>query len=251
MIIYFSGTGNSKAIAESLGDKLNENVSMILEASPADICYQGDMLGIVFPVYSWGVPPLILNYICNLNSQFLAEARKHPLFIICVCGDETALAPEMLKKVLNEKGLPFNGGWSVQMPNNYVLLPGFDVDSPEVEQKKLSAAPQRVDEIAAKIKAGKWEENYVRGGMQWAKSKLIYPLFKHWGIFPDKWHHTAACVFCGKCVKACPMHNVSLKNGFPKWGNNCVSCLACYHSCPRHAVAYANITEKKGQYFHP
>lgn len=251
MILYFSGTGNSKAVAKSLGDKLSEDARMILDVSPLELSYQGNMLGIVFPVYSWGVPPLILDYIRILNSRFLVDARKHPLFMICVCGDETALAPEMLKRVLKEKGLPFRGGWSVLMPNNYVLLPGFDVDSAEVEQKKLSDSSQRIGDIASKIKAGDWEEDYVRGDMQWIKSKLIYPLFKHWGIFPDRWHHTEVCVSCGKCVKACPMHNIKLENGYPQWGKNCVSCLACYHSCPRHAVEYANITKKKGQYFHP
>lgn len=40
-----------------------------------------------------------------------------------------------------------NAGFSVAMPNNYVLLPGFDVDKKELEKKKLDEAVGRVEEI--------------------------------------------------------------------------------------------------------
>lgn len=251
MILYFSGTGNSKAVALQLGSLLNDDVMMILDESPARIMFSGEMLGLVFPVYSWGVPPLVLDYLRRLNGKFLAQARVKPVYMICVCGDETARAPEMLKRALKEIGLPFSGGWSVQMPNNYVLLPGFDVDSHDVERRKLEAAPEVVKEISRKILAGEWEEKYVRGNWQFLKSGIVYPLFKHWGIFPNRWNASDACVSCGKCAAICPMRNIDMKDGKPCWGKNCVSCLACYHICPRHAVEYGKATLNKGQYFYP
>lgn len=39
---------------------------------------------------------------------------------------------------------------SVIMPNTYVLMKGFDVDTPEVADAKLKAMPDRVAHIAAK-----------------------------------------------------------------------------------------------------
>ena len=251
MILYFSGTGNSRSIAKLLASELGESADFILKDSPAEIKFSGKYLGFVFPVYSWGVPPLVLDYVRNLNPQFINDADEVPVFIICVCGDEVALAPEMIKKGLSEKGLTLAGGWSVQMPNNYVILPGFDVDSEEVELQKLKEAPGAVKTIAGNISENRWEENYVRGGSAWLKSRLIYPLFKRWGIFPERWQVSQACVGCGKCEEACPMKNLKLKEGTPTWGTNCVSCLACYHICPRHAVNYGRATLRKGQYFHP
>ena len=46
-------------------------------------------------------------------------------------------------------------GYSVIMPNNYILLPGFDVDSKEVERQKLEDAPAAVAAIAAAIRESK------------------------------------------------------------------------------------------------
>ena len=37
------------------------------------------------------------------------------------------------------------------MPNNYVLLPGFDVDKKELEEKKLADAIPAVNQINASI----------------------------------------------------------------------------------------------------
>ena len=39
---------------------------------------------------------------------------------------------------LSHKGWKCHAGFSVTMPNNYVLLPGFDVDKKELEEKKLA-----------------------------------------------------------------------------------------------------------------
>lgn len=249
MVFYFSGTGNSEFVARELGKQLNENVVKITDISPGDVEYTGNSLGFVFPVYSWGVAPLMLSYIGSLSGRFVEAANKHPIWMVCVCGDETALAPEMLKRALEKRGLTLSGGWSVIMPNNYVILPGFDVDSKEVENKKLDDAPMAIGRIAEKISTGNWEENYTRGSLQWLKSKMIYPLFCKWGIFPSKWVSTEECIGCRKCEKVCPMGNIKMRGARPVWGSYCVSCLACYHVCPRHAVQYGSATRHKGQYF--
>lgn len=249
MILYFTGTGNSGFVAKELGEKLNEKVIKITDIAPSDVEFEGESLGFVFPVYSWGVPPLMLSYIKSLSERFFQAVVNRPIWMVCVCGDETALAPEMLKKALAERGLSLAGGWSVIMPNNYVILPGFNVDCKEVEKEKLTKAPAQITKIAEKILKGEWEESYVRGSMPRLKTGLVYPLFKRWGIFPSKWYATDDCISCGKCAKVCPMDNVEMKGGKPKWGMNCVSCLGCYHICPKHAVQYGSATKNKGQYF--
>lgn len=260
MILYFSGTGNSRAIAERTADLLDEKVLAITDSSPKEINYSGESLGIVFPTYSWGVPPIVIDYISHLNDIFIEEAKLKSIWIIAVCGDEVAYAPEMIEKRLNQVGLHLNGGWSVQMPNNYVILPGFDVDSKDLETEKLKAWPEKTKQIANKIKCKNWEKCYVRGSWPRLKSGVIYPLFKKWGIFPSKWEADDKCIGCGKCEMVCPVRNVtmhktgqsnSMKVLLPRWGQNCTSCLACFHICPRHAINYGKATRKKGQYFFP
>lgn len=230
---------------------LSEECVKITEINPQGVEPKGESIGFVFPVYSWGVAPVMTHFVDNLSSSFWEEVKRRQMDVWCVmtCGDEVALAPEMFAKTLSRHGIELQSVWSVIMPNNYVLLPGFDVDSKEVERRKLAAAPGRIKEIAKGISQHARSIDVERGSNAWLKTKLVYPLFCKWGIFPKKWHSTPACVGCGICAKACPLKNVTMKDREPHWGDNCCSCLACYHSCPRHAVAYGKITFKKGQYF--
>lgn len=253
MVYYFSGTGNSRFVAESLSQLVFEKCKKITCINPANEIPEGKSVGFVFPVYSWGVATEMTSFIDNLGNAFWNELKRRQIYVWCVmtCGDEVALAPEMIAKTLSRHGVELESVWSVTMPNNYVLLPGFDVDPKKVERRKLEEAPSRIREIANGINCQTHKIDVVRGSWAWAKTKLIYPLFLRWGISPQKWHNTTSCVGCGICAKSCPLKNVWMENGVPKWGIDCCSCLACYHSCPRHAVEYGKITFKKGQYFCP
>ena len=253
MIFYFSGTGNSAFAARSLSRQLSESLHFIPSLKGEEMEFSGESLGFVFPIYSWGIPPLIEEFMQSLADGFCrhVSAQGAKIWMVCTCGDEVALAPEMMKKALENRGLTLHGCWSVIMPNNYVLLPGFNVDKKKVEIAKLEAAPKRLKEIAAMIAASDMRTDVVRGSNPRLKSRLIYPLFKKWGIFPSRWHWTEECVGCEKCAAVCPVGNITMRGSHPRWGENCVSCLACYHNCPTHAVAYGNATQSKGQYVCP
>lgn len=255
MIYYFSGTGNSRYIATVLAGKLDENIKFIPATEAQNESPEGESIGFVFPVYSWGVPIPVRSFIKSLSEKYISEIRKGEKYVWCVmtCGDETALAPEMFLNDCKKEGLPCCSVMGVIMPNDYVLLPGFDVDSKTLEKDKIEKSLARIEELAEKIKS-KWSGiDVVRGNMPWAKTKLIYPLFKRWGVFPKKWHATEKCIGCGKCSDVCPEHNIKMieKNNskHPYWGACCCSCLACYHICPVNAVQYGKMTKGKGQYY--
>lgn len=252
MIIYFSASGNSKAVADRLGKLLDERVMNLVDTVPSELEMEGESLGFVFPIYSWGTPPIVSTFISNLNSGMVDALAGRPIWMVCTCGDDVAMAPEMFKRALKDVGLRLSGGWSIQMPNTYVLLPGFSTDPHDLENKKLREAYVALDIIADKIRNKEWEESYVRGSLPRIKSGIVFPLFKRWGVFPSRWHATEACIGCARCESVCPTDNISMVNtadGFrPRWGKDCISCLACYHVCPCNAVQYGSVTKGKGQY---
>lgn len=252
MIYYFSGTGNSRYICEKIAHRIKENIRFIPSLSPSDEKPDNNSaVGFVFPVYSWGVPPVVLSFINNLSEEYVQNIKDNntPVWCVVSCGDEAAMTPEILDKTLKNRGLSLNGFWSVIMPNNYVLLPGFDVDSDSLKSRKLEESHGRIMHICKKIIEGNWEYDYIKGKNAWIKSRIIYPLFVKWGISAKKWYWNAECISCGKCARICPVGNIAMSGGHPKWGNRCTSCLACYHICPVHAVEYGNATRSKGQYY--
>lgn len=75
-----------------------------------------------------------------IRKLVLKGYQQQYLFFVCSCGDDTGLTRQVMEKALAARGWRCNAGFSVIMPNNYVLFPGFDVDSKELEKKKLAEA---------------------------------------------------------------------------------------------------------------
>ncbi|MDE6290287.1 MAG: EFR1 family ferrodoxin [Muribaculaceae bacterium] len=253
MIYYFSGTRNSRYAAMRIGSVTEEEARFIpaIDAYSQEIDPSKDKsVGFVFPVYAWGVPPIVMDFIRRLPERFVQDVRdgKMPVWCVATCGDETGMAVEMLRKNLAKRGLELSGAWSLIMPNVYVLLPGFGTDPKEVEERKLSDAVGRIEHIASGIKSGKWEEDIHVGPWPRVKTSLVYPLFKRWGINTKKWHYTDECIGCGKCARACPVGNIAMTDGHPEWGTDCTSCCACYHVCPTRGAQYGSVTKNAGQY---
>lgn len=275
MIAYFTGTGNSAAVAEWMADALGDEAEFLPAASgksrftektdktksrdaeSKNGCIDG-IQGLVTPVYAWGIPPMALSYISNLR----LKNKNGYFWVILTCGDETGMAPEMIAKALKrDAGISNVGIFSVIMPNCYVLLPGFDVDPKSLEKEKIAEAPNRLEVIKDKITREERQIDCHIGKFPRLKTGLVYPLFRKWGIFPSKWEvDKKKCLECGMCSKACHVGNITMTKEkgespsgktIPVWGNNCTSCLGCYHICPAKAISYGKATKNKGQYYFP
>lgn len=85
MIFYFSGTGNSRWVAESLGKRLEDAVEDIADVKIEKEEYtlpEGEILGFVFPVYAWAPPTIVMDFISLLR---LSSAPKYVfLYVLAV-----------------------------------------------------------------------------------------------------------------------------------------------------------------------
>ncbi len=247
MLLYFSGTGNSRWVANLLGKLLDERVYALLDIWGDELLLdleEEEALGFVFPVYAWGPPALVSGFLSKVR------ANKIPSYVyfVCTCGDDTGKTADIFARAVQEKGWISPAGFSVIMPETYVCLPGFDVDPKDKEQKKLREAVGRIEDIARYVAARTDKVDCKEGRFPWIKSYLIRPLFNRFMTSAKSFHVTDACISCGKCVTACPLHNVRLEKKHPVWGQNCAMCLSCYHHCPKHAIEYGRMTKHKGQF---
>lgn len=247
MIIYFSGTGNTRAVAQRLAKLLGETPVEITSSMPLQVDF-ADQKRIIwcFPIHAWDMPRIVRETIEQIE---IKSGGKVPHFMVATCGDDSGLTHRSWRSALKKRGWNAVSAFTVIMPNTYVLLPGFDVDPIPLRTEKLTLAAPRIDEIAHAIKCHSGIDNVTEGKMPWLKSRVLSPLFKHFLMSPKPFHANVHCIKCGKCVSVCPMQNISMSHGdqFPQWHNNCTICLGCYHVCPRHAVDYGKITKSKGQ----
>ncbi len=206
----------------------------------------------VFPIHAWGLPDFVVEFIRRVGTENgVMSGGRH--YMVCTCGDDIGLAHLQWRGLMASRGWNAMAAYSVQMPNTYVLLPGFDVDSDKLVQSKLNACGPRIKSIASKISEGSATDDVVEGFMPKLKSRLIYPFFMRRMVSAKPFAaDTDKCVGCGKCASVCPMGNVSLDSArHPAWGNDCTLCLGCYHVCPAQAVRYGRASRGKGHYFCP
>jgi len=247
MILYFSGCGNSRFIANEIAGALNEELKSIpeLKWSGCTECTlkDGESLGFVFPIYSWAAPKLVEDFITSVQWK----GKPGYVWFACTCGAEMGKADALFEKTLLSVGLHLDATFCFKMPNTYLDFPFFMLDSKQVAERKIAEARSKLPDVINHIRNKESVRDVIPG---------LFPRFKTYFICPsflksvnDKGYHSKdTCTGCGKCVTVCPLKNITLENGRPKWNGNCTQCMACYQYCPVNAIQYGNLTKGKGQY---
>lgn len=247
MIYYFSGCGNSRFVAEELARGTGERLLDIREPVAGDplTLHEGEALGFVCPVYAWAVPRVMSDFVKHLQ----LTRKPHYTFLACTCGDNTGRTMKRFAKLLQRKGVTLNAGFTFVMPETYINVPGFNLDTPERTKEKIDAAkallPQVVDDINERREV--WRDR--RGSMPWLKSHVVNPLFYSMLITDSKFVVGDSCIGCGRCAQVCPQDNIEMVEGRPHWMGDCTNCMACYHHCPKNAINFGKQTVGKGQYY--
>ena len=255
MILYFSGTGNTRYVAGLLASRIGDSNVREFSAEelrqPDDASFDTNDECVIwaFPTYSWGIPPVVAEIM--KRSAFGPGFLRARHYMVTTCGDDVGLIERQWRRIMSRRGIAVRYAYAVEMPNTYTLMKGFDVDSEEVAGRKLAQAPAAVDRIADALKNDKSGDILIRRKFSWFKSAVIYPWFIRHAMSPKPFHVDEGCNGCGTCARTCPMANIEVRDGRPQWGTACAGCLRCYHICPRHAVRYGSATEGKGQYICP
>ncbi|MCR5646139.1 MAG: EFR1 family ferrodoxin [Bacteroidales bacterium] len=245
MIFYFSGCGNSRHVAETLAQGLDDKLVFIPDAGSDYALAEGEMLGFVFPVYAWAPPQLVLDFVKALR----LTTKPEYVYFACTCGDECGLTKKIFRKAIEAKGWTLSACFSLVMPETYVGMPGFKLDTEENARKKIEAADAVMARNLPRLRD---RESFIEmkvGPFPWTKSVVINKGFNKYAMDDSKYRVIDRCIGCGKCVEACPLKNIVLEEGRPKWNGHCTMCMGCYHHCPVNAIQYGKGTEGKGQYY--
>ena len=257
MIFYFSGCGNSRFVAETIAAGLNDTLVFIPEAARENhydyTLADDERLGFVFPIYSWAPPKLVLDFMEKLNIKVSPSTGSGTLpytYFACTCGDNCGHTEKVFRKVVEEKGMSLSACFSIQMPETYIGMAGFNLDTEEKAKQKITEADTTLTRNIPRLIKKECFSEIVKGSFPWLKTYLVNPGFNQYATDDKKYLSTDKCIGCGKCVEVCPLKNVTLEDGRPKWNGNCTMCMACYHHCPVNAIQYGKGTVGKGQYYY-
>ncbi len=243
MIFYFSGTGNSRYVAEQIGAVTGEQIVSInqkIKTGDTSPISSDTPLVFVGPVYAGRFPRVMESYIRDVN--FVGEKRA---YFIGTCAATPWATVRYVEKLCEAKGFTLIGFNSILMPQSYVA--GGGTQPREVNDRILAEAKPKINHIAANICAEQPLPPEAPGKS--IMSTLINPMMYATMISAKAFTVTGNCTGCGKCVARCPLNNITLKDGKPVWGKECTHCMACIAGCPQEAIEYGKKTIGKPRYY--
>lgn len=236
MIFYFSGTGNSKWVANKIAEKINDKSYDITKLTEIPDIYNEEKIGLVFPIYAWGIPEPV--------AIFAKKLKKTNAFTfgICTCGADAGIALKRLSKIYH-----LDSSYSIIMPSNYII--GEDVENKSIILKKIDVATKEIEKISSEIIQMKKIYRVNEGKFPKLKSNIINKGFNKFARTTEPFYvDKEKCTGCGLCAKMCPASTIELVDGFPTWNKKCYQCLRCINDCPQCAIQYGKKTEKRGRY---
>lgn len=245
VIYYFTGTGNSLAVARKIAEDTGAELIGIPAAlkAPQKIA-KDSTIGIIYPLYAGGLPQIVVRF---LKSISLADAGY--VFFVATEGGRMGAPSAQVKRLSSAAGHAADASWWIQMPDNYIPLSA----PPEIpEQKKMYDAAQTKAALIAESVRNR--EKYLESMSFSGKLMgLAYgPFIKALPKSDEKFCISPRCSECGICVSVCPADNIRIGNhGKHVWHHQCEGCLACLHFCPEEAINVGRKTALRPRYRHP
>lgn len=242
MVIFFTGTGNSRyaarRIAEVTEDELHDSFKAIRE-NQGEYFESQKPLVFVCPTYAYRIPRVFEKYI--RQCEFIGNKEA---YFVMTCGSYIGSAQTHIEKMCDDLGLKFMGVANVVMPENYICM--FDSPTDEQAHKIICAADKIIDETANAIKNNK-RLKPIRGSafMTYFVNAIFYRLF----VNDKKFYTTDDCTGCGMCSALCPMNNIKMHDKHPVWQGKCTQCQCCIAVCPHQAIEYGEKAKGKNRYY--
>jgi len=245
LMFYFSGTGNSKYIAELFSRNMNAECHSIEEKTDfGRLISSAETIGFCYPVYGSRVPRIMREF----AGKYIEHLKGKKIIIFCTqwlfSGDGARVFIDIFPKKY------FNVIYAEHffMPNNVnnlFLLPLAD-DKKFI--KYLVKSEKKIRLVCNNIRKGK---NKRRGFNYFSR---FLGLFQ--GLFLPAWEKKALdlvriydeCNLCCLCVNVCPMNNFINQNGKIITKGNCTICYRCINKCPQKAITVFLKTRVKKQY---
>lgn len=231
-IHYFSGTGNTAAIATGYEKALIAAGHQVSNRTieHTDAIDDHDLLIIGGPIYAGNMPDELINWV--RKTVHCVNSNKKAIIYSTSAGLINAHGVKSIGKKLMKKGYSIVDTRTFEMPRNF-YIDKYDPTPEDIQRKQFEQATKLILDSVRKVDS---EETLLI-----KESVIVHDLFadvfrimaKSMGkeFFIDE-----TCIGCGRCEKNCPKHNIDYKK--KEYFDQCMMCTRCIHNCPVNAIGY-------------
>jgi len=256
LTLYFSGTGNTKYIAERFSNEMGSVcLSIEDEVNFTSEIKNHDIITFCYPIYGSRVPRNMREFAARHMSDL--SGKKIIIFVTqaLFSGDGARVFTDMF----------WDGSVEVIyaehffMPNNINNVPVLRKSSERAIKKYVTRADAKLLNVCDDIKNGIVKKRgfsrcsqilgNVQGLLWQGNSKELEPgkksveerLKTRVKIYDN-------CTSCELCVKICPVKNFTNEENVVIPKGNCVVCYRCINQCPQKAISVGINFKPKWQY---
>jgi ferredoxin len=248
-IFYFTGTGNSLAVAMDIGNELGDAELVSIPAVVGgNIEANTPVLGLVFPVYIWGMPSMVVDFVDKLEIT-----GNQYVFAVTTCAGQPGETLVQLQKMLQKKGMDLKAGFAVREAPNTIQEDNIFIKIAmliERNSKISRSGKERLSEIVDVIKNKKEHKPETSSPLLNHLGNLIYGMAINRINTMGQFWVDEKCNLCLNCQQICPSNNIEIVNDKPHWNQKCEFCQACIQWCPKEAIHIKN-EDPKRRYHNP
>lgn len=226
LVFYFTATGNSLYVGRALSA---EPISIPQALRQAELKYEADEIGIVFPDFAAAAPLIVREFIERV------ELKASYIFSVITYGNFAANVCDWWDDFCKSKGVTNHYVNTLLMVDNY--LPVFDMN----EQVKIDKhIPENLAAIVDDVEKQRHFISHFDADDR-MKSWLKRLQDDHFTMEAERLLQLDkdACVACNTCAMVCPHGNFRMEET-AAFAGPCEYCLACVHACPQKALTLAH-----------
>lgn len=233
-IIYFSGTGNTKAIASGYAKVLDQMGHEVEAVSIETLNQLGehDLLIVGGPIYAGNMPHELVQWVRRKVTNS-TEPKKAIVFSTSA-GLKNANGVNSIAKKLMKKGYEVMDMTCFEMPRNF-YIDKYDPTPEAIQKQQFIEAAKRIKDSIQAIDNAKAINVTASVLMIDILADVFSLMAKSMG---NNFKIDSSCIQCGVCEKNCPKQNILSSE--KEYLNRCILCTRCIHNCPVNAISYKN-----------
>ncbi len=242
LIIYFSQTGNTKKIAETIKKGILKSGNMCdiapIKNVNINLLESYDLIGIGTPTFFYREPKNVLNFIQNLK-----ETKEKHCFIFCTHGSLIGNTFYHMNEELSKRGYIVIGTFDCYGSSSIQFYPQpmhTEGHPDEIEFMEATEFGENICEINLKVQNGQMNlipQFELISKTWWAlqSKQLTVEVLKK--ISPKFNINLDVCTKCLTCQEACPTNSIDVEAEPPEiQKEGCISCWYCEKVCPEGAI---------------